>query len=315
MSKIYSHFAITSVLLSLLAIFGCSSSGGGGDTGTTLPIYSGSTTPAAITSTNAEEMSRRSTEGVNELVDITTTGEGIPLAVNISSNNNAALVLKVEDIAREILNGLSTLNLPAGLVITWEELNAESGTNEFCGGSVTVPDDFDPDGLLNLTMTFNNLCFDDGITALVMNGTITFTETASTITVSFTNFSVNIDGTTETITATITCDISGLTCTISTDFIGSDGNVYRITNATVTGDAFSGYDVNATFYHYELGVVTITTTVPITYGGCGIFPDYGMIDISSSDGSFVTATFNINCTFEIKGFDGTSSFGPTIIAW
>ena len=69
------------VLFASLQLLGCSS--GGGDAGAAAPLYSGSSTPAAITQTNADEVARKSTEGVNEAVDLATTGEGIPFAVEV----------------------------------------------------------------------------------------------------------------------------------------------------------------------------------------------------------------------------------------
>jgi len=310
MLDMISRLSISSALLASLALYGCSS---GGDSGVAAPLYTGSTTPAAITAANAEEIGRKATEGVNEAVNLVTVGEGIPFAVGVSSNN-VALAQKVEEIARKVINGSTTLNLPAALLITSDELNAETGTNEFCGGSVTVPDNIDPNASLNFSMTFNSLCFDDGITLLVMNGTLTFTETASAISISFTNFSVNIDGVTETFSGTFSCDLSGSSCTISTDFEGSDGNIYRLTNVSISGDSFSGYTVSATFFHFEFGEVMITTNVAINYGSCGIYPSTGEISISSSDGSNITVTFS-GCSYSITGVDANSGPISIIGSW
>jgi len=307
-----SKFTLLSVVLSSLIMFGCSSSDDGGAV-TTTPTYTGVTTPAAITSANAEEMGRGATEGVNESVKIATIGEGLPIAVDINTSNSA-LMHKIEGIARDIIESQGAQNLPVSLVITADELNQQIGDTLYCGGSVTVPDNFDPNDYWNFVMTFNNLCYDDGTTALTMNGTITFAETDAEFSISFTNFSANIAGTVETFSATVSCttDITPV-CTISTEFTGSDGNVYKLTNMEVNGDS-SGYTVTATFYHYSLGYATITTTTPVTYGNCGIHPDNGQIFVSSSS-TFVYVTFNSNCSFTLEGNDGTADFGPTIIDW
>jgi len=307
MLDMISRLSITSVLLASLVLFGCSSSGG--DSGVSAPLYTGSTAVAAITTANAEEIGRKATEGVNEATNLVTVGEGIPFAVGVSSNN-VALVKKVEEIARKVINGSTALNLPAAMLISWDQLNAETATNDFCGGSVTVPDNIDPNASLNFSMTFNSLCFDDGITSLVMNGALTFTETASDISISFINFSVNINGNTETFSGKFSCDLSGSNCTISTDFAGSDGKVYRLTNVSITGDSISGYYVSANFYHHEFGEVMITTNTAVNYGGCGIYPSTGEIYISSSDGSYITVTFS-GCSYSITGVDANS--GPIFI--
>ena len=308
MSDMISRLSITSVLLAVLALFGCSS---GGDSGVAAPLYTGSTAAAAIVAGNADEISRRAAEGVNEATNLVTVGEGIPFAVGVSSNN-VALVKKVEEIARKVISGSTTLNLPAALLITSDELNAELTTNEFCGGSVTVPDNIDPNASLNFSMTFNSLCFIDGTTStsLIMNGTLTFTETASAISLSFINFSVNINGVAETFSGSFSCDLSGSSCTISTDFAGSDGNIYRLTNVSISGDTISGYILSANFFHHEFGEVVITTNAAINYGGCGIYPSTGEISISSSDGSNVTVTYS-GCSYSITGVDANS--GPISI--
>jgi len=310
-----SRLSIVSILFSSLTLFGCSS--GGGDSGVAVPLYSGNTSAAAITLANAEEMARKSAEGVNESVDLTTTGDGIPFlpsAVDVSSSNDA-LVQKVTDIAHEVLDGTTTPNLPAALVMTSDDLNGGS-SGLFCGGSVSVPDDFDPNTTTNFSMTFNSLCFDDQTTRIVMNGSLVFSKTTSSASITFTNFSVNIDGNQQTFSGVFSCDATMSNCTISTDYAGSDGNVYRLANVDISGDALSGYSVSATFYHHTLGQVVISTTLTISYSGaCGIYPDGGEIMISGTGGSSMSVTFNSNCTFTMLGFDGGSSFGPVISTW
>jgi hypothetical protein len=263
-------------------------------------------------------MARKSTEGVNESVNLATTGEGFPLlpsAAEVSSSNDA-LAQKVKDIALRALDSSGTLNLPAAVVMTSDDLNAGSSASFFCGGSIAVPDNVDPNVSMNFSMTFNSLCFDDGSTALVMNGTLVFAETATSMSITFTNFSVNIDGTAESFSGIFSCDTTLSNCTISTDYAGSDGNVYRLANVDISGDRLSGYSVSATFYHHTLGQVDISTTLTISYSGaCGNNPDGGEIMISGSGGSSMSVTFNSNCTFTLQGFDGGSSFGPVISTW
>lgn len=308
------RLSIASILLSSLAISGCSS---GGDSGVAAPLYSGPTTPAAITQANADDVARKSTEGVNEAVNLTTAGEGIPLlpsAVEVSSSNDA-LAQKVGEVVFNVLDGTTPLNLPAAAVLTSDDLNAGS-SGLFCGGSVSVPDNIDPDAAtLDFTMSFNSLCFDDLTTRLIMNGSLRFQKTQTSVSISFTNFSVSIDGTQDSFSGVFSCDSTMSNCTISTDYAGSDGNVYRLANVDITGSALIGYSVDATFYHHTLGQVAITTTSTITYGACGIYPDGGVVQVTGGGGSSMTVTFNLDCTFTVQGSDGGSSFGPTIVTW
>lgn len=312
-----SKLSIASILISSLTMYGCSS-GGGDDAGVSAPLYTGSTTPAAITLANAEEMARKSTEGVNEAVNLTTTGDAIPFlptAVEVSSSIDI-LAQKVRDIAIEVLNGATTPNLPVAAVLTSDDLNAGSPSPMFCGGSVIVPDNMDQNAPLNFSMTFNSLCFDDGMTArMILNGTLVFAETETSMSITFTNFSVNFDGTEEQFSGVFSCDTTLGNCTISTDYAGSDGNVYRLANVNISGDALSGYSMSADFYHHALGRVTISTTLTINYGNCGIYPDSGEIMVSGTAGSTMSVSFNNDCTFTLQGFDGGSSFGPDTLTW
>jgi len=305
MSGLISRLSLASILLSPLVLFGCSS--GGGDSGVTAPLYSGSTTPAAITLANADEVTRKSTEGVNEAVNLTAAGGAIPFfpVAAVTVSNTDALVQKVGDVIFNVLDGASSLNLPTAAVLTSDDLNAGS-SGLFCGGSVSYPDNIDPNAsTLDFTMSFNSLCFDDQTTRLVMNGSLRFVKTTSSVSISFNNFSVNVDGTQEAFSGVFSCDATMSNCTIATDYAGFDGNIYRLADVEITGSELSGYSVSATFYHHEHGRVTITTTSPITYGGCGVYPSDGIITVSSTDGSSITITFT-GCSYSITGADANA---------
>ena len=303
MPGLISKLSLASILLSPLVLFGCSS--GGGDSGVAAPLYSGSTTPAAITLANADEVTRKSTEGVNEAVNLTAAGGAIPFfpVAAVTGSNTDALVQKVGDVVFNVIDGASSLNLPAAAVLTSDDLNAGS-SGLFCGGSVSYPDNIDPNAsTLDFTMSFNSLCFDDQTTRLVMNGTLRFVKTTSSVSISFNNFSVNVDGTQEAFSGVFSCDATMSNCSIATDYAGSDGNIYRLTDVRI--DTINGYDVSATFYHHEFGKVTITTLSPVSYGGCGVYPSSGIITLSSTDGSSITITFT-GCSFSITGADANA---------
>jgi hypothetical protein len=305
MPGIISRLSLASILLSPLVLFGCSSSGG--DSGVAAPLYSGSTTPAAITQANADEIARKSTEGINESTNLPPAGNALsslPILVSIGSTTDA-LAQKVGEVVFRVLDGAAPLNLPAAAVLTSDDLNNGS-SGPFCGGSFIYPDNIDRNAAtLDFTISFNQLCFNDGVTSLTMNGSLRFQKTQTSVSISFTNFSVSIDGTQESVSGVFSCDGNMSNCTISTDYAGTDGNVYRLANVDISGDDQFGYTVNATFYHHELGRVTIATMTPVTYGGCGVYPSDGIITVSSSDGSNITVTFS-GCSYSITGVDANS---------
>ena len=306
---------LASILLPSLALFGCSS--GGGDSSAAIPTYSGSTSLAAITTTNAEDVGRDATEAVNEAVNLMSTGEGItsvPFTLDTRSNT-ANTAQKLKQIATEVLQASEPLDLPVGAEFTADQMNAQPGSGQFCGGSVTVPDNFDQSATMNFTMTFNNLCYDDGITPMTMNGILTFTQTENAFSIGFTNFSVIMDDKQESFTGTFSCDVSPFTCTISTDYAGSDGKIYRLDNVDINGDEFVGYTVSADFYHHDFGMVSVSTDIAVSYGSCGIYPHAGAITMVGANNSSMSLTFNSDCTFTVQGFDGGSAFGGDTMAW
>ena len=302
MSKMISPLINASILVTFFTLYGCSS---GGDAGVAAPLYSGSTTPAAITQANADDIAQKSTEGFNEAVNMARTGEGIPFAVEVNSASDA-IAQKIGNIALEALNGAVNVNLPAAAVLTADDLNAGSPSPMFCGGSITVPDNVDPNAsTFNFSMTFNSLCYNDGVTSLLMSGSLTFVKTDTSVSITFSRFSATIDGNQETFSGTFSCDEFMNNCTLSTDYAGTDGNVYRIADVVINGDNSIGYTVNATFYHNALGRVSLATTSPVTYGGCGIYPSGGVVTVSSSDGSNITITFS-GCDYSITGVDANT---------
>lgn len=312
-----SNCALLPLLLASLILFGCSSDGGG-EASVAAPVYSGSTLPAAVTAASAATLGHAATDGVNEAVNLSKTGTGIPglaLAVEATNRDSNALAQKVNEVATKVLEGFGAVDLPAAAVLSFDQLNAQTNSTFFCGGSVAVPDNVDQNAALNFTMTFYNLCYDDGITPLVMDGMLTFTETETAFTIGFTNFSVTIDGTAESFTGTFTCDTTLSNCAIATDFAGTDGNIFRLENVDINGDEFSGYILSADFYHYELGMVPITTDFAVTYGACGAFPDGGAISLAGAGGSSMSVSFNPDCSFSVEGFDGSSAFGPETLSW
>lgn len=300
-----SRLSIASILVSSLSVFGCSS--GGGDAGVAAPLYSGATTPAAITQANADEIARKSTEGVNEATNLTAAGDAfsfLPIAVETGSTSDA-LAQKIGEVVFNVLDGATPLNLPAAAVLTSDDLNGGS-SGPFCSGSVIYPDNIDRNATtLDFTISFNQLCFTNSVTSLTLNGSLRFQKTQTSVSISFTNFSVSIDGTQESISGVLSCNSTMSNCTIATDYAGSDGVVYRLVNVDISGDDQLGYSGSAAFYHHELGRVTIATTTPVTYGGCGIYPSDGIITVSSSDGSNITVTFS-GCSYSITGVDANS---------
>jgi len=295
----------TSIFLLLgitLFITSCSSDSGGT---VAAPSYTGINTPAAITANNVEDIGLTSTEGTEEAVNNENASNGTPfsLAATTSGSSSTRLSEHVRDIVKQVLEQQQSLNLATGITLSAADLGPS-----YCGGSITVTDDFGSGaGTLNGSMIFNALCFDiGGGEQITMSGTITFSETATEISISYINLSVTFsDGSTELINMTITCSTSFASCSFSSDYVGTDGRTYRVSDFTVTGSDAAGYSVSGTFFHPDHGSVTFTTAPPITFNCLDGSPNAGTISFTGSGGSSATITFRNDCT----GYDGTYNDG------
>jgi hypothetical protein len=304
---------VTSTWLGLLAAaLVLTACGGGGGGGVTPLSYTGNTSPAAIDGANAEAVGVSVTEGVSEAIS-SEGADSVPFAASLNLNNaNSVISNKITEISRQILADAQASNLPVGAAYTSDQLNTEAGYYAFCGGSVSISDAL-LNGGTNGTVSFNDFCIVDPLGSgvdMVINGSITISVSGTTETVTFTNMTVVYGSETFSFSGTMACStVSPYEC--STLFVGSDGETYKASSVTVTGDDVSGYSVDATFSDPINGVVTVTTITPITFNCVGSMPDAGVIAFSSSNGSSGTITF-IDClNYSVDYDDGLGTINST----
>lgn len=285
-----------------LAITLLSACGGGGDStpAAVVPTYSGLTTAAGITATNAEVLSTTATDASEEAIAQNTAKAANPFGIEISAANSDINPLIIQIANQIAAHAQANLNLPTGITISATDLG-----NYFCGGSVTTPDNFGANNTLNGTITLSNVCYNDGglYGQITINGTLSFTQTVDSMSIRFINFSVTGNGLSETINMTVAC--TSTLCSISADFEGSDGKTYRIADLTVTGTNTGPYSISATFYHPDYGYATIVGT-GIVYACPNGYPSAGTINISGASGSTASITFT-SC----DGYSGTWNNGTT----
>lgn len=295
------------ILFSALTISAFMTGCGGGGGGSTGPTYSGLTTPAAITSTNANELSTKATSATEDAIAQNAANDANPFAIAITPANSEFNPFII-DLTRDIATHLPpNLNLPAGATISYIDLNNYLGQTLFCGGSVSAPDNFGSNGTLNGTITFSNLCvYDDYFGQITINGRVIFTETATEISIRYSNFSINDGVDSATINMTVTCDLNMFSCSITADFVGNDGKTYRIANLTIVGSNTGPYTISATFYHPDHGSVLMSGT-GIYYNCSNGYPSAGTINITGANGSSATITFDTCSSYSGSWNDGISS--------
>jgi len=288
-------------IFSALVISAC----GGSDSSSSAPAelqYSGLTSAATISSSNAEELSTKAAEASEEAAAQDAANDSNPFAISISKPDSNVDQLVI-NIARQIDSQLQAYEqLSTGITVSASTLGSS-----FCGGSVSVPDSWQNSSALNGTITLNNLCVDDPYLGTVtINGSVTFTETSTQITMSYNNFSINNGSTTQTINMTITCDSSLITCTITSNYMGADGKTYRVADLAITGSNTGPYTISATFYHPDYGYTSLS--------GSGIYlncsdnsPSAGTITISGANSSSASITFAGCNSYSGSWDDGISS--------
>lgn len=300
MSGFISKTSIALLLCSPLLFTGCSSddSSSTAGTGTSGTNYTGNEAAATITSVNAEDIGTTSGEAAQQAA---TSNGSFPTGIIVNSS-----VVDIDELTAMLANHINSIdipNLPTGVTI-----------NGSCGGSVSMPDTAQPaSGPYTLTITYNNYCDAMVDSTYTFNGTLTFSyddiSNPVVFTMEYINFTITSNSETTTINMTVTCTASS--CTYTSDYVASDGSTHRVSDFTISGSASTGFTGSFTFYHYTYGSMSISI-VGIAYGGsCGVFPNGGTINFSSSapspGGSSGSITYNSDCTYSGTWNNGTSS--------
>jgi hypothetical protein len=287
----------------VVMLVGCGGGGGAADpTSNATGSYTGSTTPAAVTSSNAQELGVDATEAASKAIESNSASAGgLPFGASVTGTSTP--LQQVQAINDEILKNLQGVSLPAGITL---DSSYFTGVTGYCGGSVTIPDSWttgsstNPDG----TITYNNFCLDIGSIygQLTANGSVTISGGVST----YSNFTVTFANGT-----ILSCN--GSTCSNSAVYSGTGGTTSLVSNVTVSGNASAGYNITASYCHSTYGCLTIQTNSPILFNCLNGKPSSGSVTYSSSNGSSGTITFN-DCSSYTITYTTTAGGGVTSIS-
>jgi hypothetical protein len=283
--KHLSNRSIT-LLLSLLLLQGCG--GGGGDSDSDSPsssnstTYTGSTAEATIDASNAKEIATGAASGTQEAV------ASNALSV-VAMRPQATPRSKLEELSPRIAQWIDQLMSPHAAKVF-------DVSNDICdqgGSAVADTNDDETEG----TITFNNCTINDmegG--SMVLNGAVRYSANISADTLSMV-YDVTVDyiGESQAINMSLACnDIStpAISCSITSDFEGTDGKVYRMEDITVSGSVSSGFYIGMTFYDPHHGWVDVTTTQPLTYACDKDVPGSGMFSMNGAGGTSATVSFD-----------------------
>ena len=271
-----SRLLLLSGILSASAfVAGCSSSDDDGGTTTTTPAGK-----ATITTENYKDLAVAATEGSKRATSSNSSSGFAALAASLKTSNKAANK-SISSPLQELIPGICENNGTADI----------SGLDSIDQNSTSFSFD----------MTFTN-CLVEGAT---VSGSASVTSDISgSFSATYTNFQVTVDGETETLNGTITCDSVG-NCEENLSFGGElDGRTYETEGMEVTGNATDGFNVSGTVTDPTHGEIDIVVS-GVTFNCSGGQPGTGSVTITGEGGATATVTFD-GCDEFTVTFDGVS---------
>jgi hypothetical protein len=295
--------AMALIILVSFAFIGC-----GGDDSPSTVTYTGSTTQATVTSSNAEEIMTTAFESAAMAGDMAGGA-----AENIGGSSKAVMLAK--NITMDLFRQAE--NAKAAQTVT----NTVSGQ---CGGTMTYTVTVDDVALtVSGTFTYSNYndCEDTINGVMILTGSMTGQEISFTITIS--NFvlqsSTDYIGMNGTVTMTGTPDTS-FTMTMDLEAIDYNTNeTIKIEdyNLSITSSGINdSITVSGTFYHSDFGYVTLSTPTPLVMPIDGDHPISGVMVVrGANSGARLTAS-GTTYTIDVDADgDGTYELGPLTGTW
>ncbi|MES9990618.1 MAG: hypothetical protein ABW098_01600 [Candidatus Thiodiazotropha sp.] len=285
MKKVSTH--LFSLVYLVLLLQGCGGGGGDSDgsTGSGDSTYTGTTSEAVIDSSNAKEIATGVASGTQQAV-VSDSLSGVAMRPQATPGS------KLVEVAPRIAQWIEQFNgsLAAKTVNVTAEI-CDAG-----GQAIANTNDAETQG----NITFTNCAMSDmqGGT-IVLDGVVEFSVNTGADTLSMVfHVTVSYLGETETVNLTLGCSnisSASISCTMTSDFTGIDGRVYRIDDISVSGSEASGFYVDMTFYDPDHGQVDVITSQPLTYGCANGVPGSGMLNLYGGSDTFATVSFD-NCS-------------------
>ena len=323
-------FKVLSILFLFALISAC---GGGGGFGSSGLSYTGSTSPASLTSSNSANLLTNAYSGG----DAATILGGIGTAASLTNSVHDAprrprgLALSaalIKFVSHSAAGG--TPGAAKAAAVTDIPANTENGN---CGGTATVSGSYDDvSGAISLKATFNGYCQDD----TNLNGS--FSASGNAVTTSSSGFSIsNISITVSNLTADLASgDAFSADGTLSivpqSGYSSIDTNsvvtinlllkdntttkVYKLENYNISQTATAAYNdlvIVGRYYDPDEGYIDLTTPVTIRVMATDAWPSSGNLT-GAGDNSSATLTALSGTTYQLDvdtDNNGTSDYTTT----
>lgn len=280
--------------LGIALLIGCSGGGGGGGSAPAALVYTGPTTPAALTTDLA----------VADLTGSAVSGAGpVAIAFGVATSPRpqagAGLLHLTQALSRLATQARPAAGLAAGVA---------APVPGVCGGTVTTSVSGPSNGRFTAsgTMVFNQFCNPalDG-SNIILDGTVnvsmdgpdnadyTFHLDSALLTVAdaYSSSSVDIYQYDLDFDCVFSANHPG-PVTLNATVRQPGGKIFKMVDYTVESDGLGwAMAVNGTFYHPDHGWVTVSTPAGLTYSSCsslgGLYvPIRGSIRVTSANGDF-----------------------------
>jgi hypothetical protein len=278
---------VLSLFPMIFGIFGC---GGGGESGGSTPssiTYTGSTTEAAITSTNAGTLAEDAYSG-GSMGTLFSTG-----AVTAGESPRPRTL----QLTKALKNAVDGVDLSAARyeMIAGASITRSGSTAGDCGGSAAYTITYDDvSGNFSGTMSFNSYCSEN----TVLSGSAVFSGTINTVTEEFLAFIftfTELTGTSGVDSFSLKGNISFTrqpsSFNVTLDWLIRNNNtrmVYWMHNCSMTlteGSGYVDFQISGFYYDPDHGYVSISTTNPFRIYSGDQHPSEGVLVITGRTGS------------------------------
>jgi hypothetical protein len=313
------------ILLGLITFIGCG--GGGGDAGSDSSItYTGLTTLADITGTNAETLSAGALTGSQ--AGSTLGGIGA-IETGTDENPVSFRTLKVTQALEDALLQIDLPSVSGGSFIGATQYASDSmlGT---CGGSASYNMQYnDITGDFSGNFSFSSYC-NGGVTfsgGASFSGSLDLSDPDNPAFESFTFTFTHLSDGSSTLDGTIDFDLSSPPAIVTFNAllkVNVTGKVYWVKDydMSITEDSDGGgyyvelYILSGSYYDPDYGYITVETSTPIKTYGSDDWPSNGVIVITGNSHHKVrlTALDETQCQIDadLNG-DGTYEWLPLVI--
>jgi hypothetical protein len=297
-----------------LTLAGCGGDGGGGSS----IVYSGLTTPAAVTSDNALALSGTAYDGGDSVGSLTLIG--IAPGGTDGSESGTAQAVRISSVLVDAVRSAHLGRSSGPAVATGATTSGSLGDGN-CGGTATFSGTADETtGVLHATFRFNAWC-NDGVTVsgtLIADGQVdTNTQELTSLEFSFSTMTVFDAANTFQARGTIaaTFGVSDV-LTIDMDYSAGDGTIFRASDLTVVTTPDLGNEnvtITGRVYHPLHGHVDVTTPQPLVVTSEDDYPSSGELVVTGAGNSHGRITALSATTFQIDVDEDGDGFYETAV--